>query len=173
MLQYVQILILMTTLPFLSLSQSAGINHEFKKTIDSYLSGKVDYMTIEELKQILDKPEEVIILDTREIEEFNVSHIPGALFMGYKNWNKNLLNEIDHNKKVVLYCSIGYRSEKIGKKLKSAGFKHVYNLYGSIFAWVNAGYEVFDNQGAPTPFVHGYNRSWSKWISNPGVQKVW
>lgn len=173
MFHYMHLLLLMTILPFLSFGQSAGINLEFKKTIDSYLSGKVDYMTVDELKQILARSEEIIILDTREIEEFNVSRIPGAVFMGYKNWNKALINEIDHNKKVVLYCSIGYRSEKIGKKLKSAGFKHVYNLYGSIFAWVNAGYEVHDIQGIPTPFVHGYNRSWSKWISNPKVQKVW
>ena len=173
MLPYVQLLILMLTLPLVSFCQSAGINHEFKKTIDSYLSGKVDYMTVEELKQILDKSEDIIILDTREIEEFNVSHIPGAVFMGYKNWNKSLINEIDQNKKVVLYCSIGYRSEKIGKKLKRAGFNHVYNLYGSIFAWVNAGHQVHDILGIPTPFVHGYNRSWSKWISHPGVQKVW
>lgn len=45
---------------------------------------------------------------------------------------------------VVLYCFIGYCSEKVVEQFWEWGFIKVYNLYGSIFEWVNQGYFVVD-----------------------------
>ena len=39
--------------------------------------------------------------------------------------------------------------------------KRVFNLSGSIFAWVNQGNPVVNKQG-PTRFVHPYNRHWGQ-----------
>ena len=66
---------------------------------------------------------------------------------------------------IVVYCSIGYRSEKIGKKIKNLGFSRVYNLYGGIFEWSNRAYPLIDNQKKKTIKVHGYNQDWGKWLS--------
>ena len=72
-----------------------------------------------------------------------------------------------------MYCSIGYRSEKVGEELKKMGFKNVYNLYGSIFEWVNQGNEVVDENEKVTEKVHTYNKRWSKWIEDGKAEKVW
>jgi 3-mercaptopyruvate sulfurtransferase SseA len=59
---------------------------------------------------------------------------------------------------------VGYRSGKIGEKLKKMGFTNVYNLYGGIFEWKNRGYEVHNNQNSVTDSVHAYNRAWSVFL---------
>lgn len=64
---------------------------------------------------------------------------------------------------VIVYCSVGYRSERIGEKLQDAGFINVQNLYGGIFKWVNEGMPVYNSIG-PTKQVHGYSRSWGVWL---------
>ncbi|HMQ08209.1 MAG TPA: rhodanese-like domain-containing protein [Saprospiraceae bacterium] len=166
-------LILILLIPMNIFSQMEGISLDFKKTIDRYLSGNVQYIYVEELKLLTKSSEELIILDAREEKEYAISHIENALLIGYNPWDKNLMNSLEKNKTIVIYCSIGYRSEKIGEKLLKAGFTDVRNLYGSIFAWVNAGNPVYDQHGQITPFIHGYNKSWSKWISNPKYQKIW
>ena len=74
------------------------------------------------------------------------------------------------NKTIVVYCSIGYRSEKIAEKLRRKGYT-VFNLYGGIFDWKNKGNTVVDSLGNTTEKVHAYNEAWSKWLFNG--QKVY
>ena len=114
-----------------------------------------------------------IILDAREIEEFNVSHIPNAQHIGYKKFKPESLAHIEKDQRIIVYCSIGYRSEKIGEKIQEMGYSKVYNLYGSIFEWVNQGNPVVNLEGELTPNVHTYNKKWSKWVLNPKMKKVY
>ena len=107
----------------------------------------------------------VLLLDARELEEFNVSHLSNAKFVGYKNFNIDSLSYTDKKQPIVVYCSVGYRSEKISEKLISAGFTNVQNLYGGIFEWKNKKLEVFDANGV-TNNVHPYSKSWGLWLKN-------
>jgi len=102
-----------------------------------------------------------------------VGHIPGASYLGYQDFDVERLKNLPYDSRIVLYCSIGYRSEKIGEKLQKLGYTHVYNLYGSIFDWVNRGYPVVDEDGNLTAQVHTYNRAWSKWVEEGAAVKVW
>lgn len=105
-----------------------------------------------------------VLLDTREIKEYQVSHIPGAIWVGFSDFDIKRLAGISKDQVVVVYCSIGVRSETIGKKLKTLGFEKVFNLYGGIFHWVNEGNSVEAN-GRPTTKVHAYNRVWGVWLN--------
>jgi 3-mercaptopyruvate sulfurtransferase SseA len=69
------------------------------------------------------------------------------------------LQDIPKDETIVVYCSIGARSQDIGKKLKSAGYKEVYNLYGGIFHWVNEDYPVYKNE-EETDEVHAFSKIW-------------
>ena len=73
----------------------------------------------------------------------------------------------------MLYCSIGYRSEKVGEKLQRLGYTKVYNLYGSIFESVNVGNEVVDQNGKKVKKVHTYNKDWSQWVDETKTKKIW
>ncbi len=119
----------------------------------------------------LQQQRSVVLLDTRSPEEYAVSHLPNARFVNYDSFEASDVSEVDKDAEVVVYCAVGYRSERVGEALQKAGYQHVQNLYGGIFAWKNAGKVVVNRQGQPTDSVHTYNRTWSKWLEE-GV-KVW
>jgi rhodanese-related sulfurtransferase len=144
-------------------------NPKFDKQVATWLRFTVPTISPDSLKKLSD----IVILDAREREEYAISHLPNALFIGYNHMEKAVLTPIPKNKPIVVYCSIGYRSEKIGEKLQKMGFTKVYNLYGSIFEWVNQGNFVVNTEGGQTTKVHTFNKSWSKWVDNPDIQKVW
>jgi rhodanese-related sulfurtransferase len=150
--------------------QKTATTDDFSQMVNEYLSFSVPVINTEDLYKIRN---EIVLLDARELEEYNVSHIKNAIFIGYKNFDKSKLKGIPKNKKIVVYCSIGYRSEKIGEQLQKLGYKNVYNLYGSLFAWVNRGYEVVDANNKITYTVHGYDATWAKWITNKRYKKVY
>ncbi len=106
----------------------------------------------------------VVLLDTRARREFEVSHLKNARWVGFDDFDLSRVADIPKDTKIVVYCTVGVRSEKIGEKLMAAGFKNVRNLYGSIFEWVNQGNPVFDAQQHPTPRVHAYSRVWGVWL---------
>ena len=97
--------------------------------LKKYNSEAIPYITVEELKQTKNG---AILLDTREREEYNVSHLKNAIYTGYNHFNLDSVEKHIPNKNnpIVVYCSLGVRSEKIGIKLKAAGYTNVKNLYG-------------------------------------------
>lgn len=144
----------------------------FDKMCKGYIKGTVPIAKATQLKFEQSKNKDLIILDARERSEYNVSHIQGATFVGYDNFDINSVSTIDKSSKVYVYCSIGYRSEKIGEKLQKAGYENVYNLYGGIFAWANAGYPLVDSKGKSTIEVHGYNKRWAKWLNKSTTRPI-
>lgn len=154
----------------LSLVYGQVVSEDFDKEIASLLSYSVPIMTVDDLEEY-DEP--LLILDAREIEEYNTSHIPSAIHFGYKNPLFHKLDQIDKKQPILLYCSVGYRSEKIGEDLLDMGYLYVYNLYGSIFEWANQGNRVVNSEDEATSKVHTYNKKWSQWIINPEIEKVW
>ncbi|MFC5624146.1 rhodanese-like domain-containing protein [Algoriphagus winogradskyi] len=104
------------------------------------------------------------VLDTREKEEFAVSHLEGANWVGYETFSMKKLASLDKNKPVLVYCTVGARSQEIGKKLKEAGFSEVYNLYGGLIEWANEERPIF-HEGFPTNQVHTYSKSWGIWLN--------
>ncbi len=116
---------------------------------------------------------ESVILDARETAEFDVSHIEGALQIGYDTPDFNILKDLPLDTEIVVYCSIGYRSEKIGEKLQERGYTNVSNLYGGIFEWSNREYELVDTNGQKTNIVHTYSRRWSKWVNPDKATLTW
>ena len=139
---------------------------DFNKMADKMAKGDAKDIIVDDLLRI---KKEVVLLDSRELEEYKTSHIPSAQWIGYDDFSIERLNDIDKDAKIVVYCSVGYRSERISEKLMKAGFKNVYNLKGSIFKWYNEGYKVVDESGNPTKKIHGYNKKWSKWIKNGDI----
>lgn len=106
----------------------------------------------------------VVWLDARAWREYEVSHLAGAAFVGYDDFDLSRVAAVPKNARVVVYCSVGYRSEKVVGKLLAAGFTNVSNLVGGIFEWVNQGHPVVDLAGQPTENVHAYDRVWGVWL---------
>jgi rhodanese-related sulfurtransferase len=147
-----------------------------QESIDNLLkvfnTHSIPYISVEELRR-LQMNEPVVILDAREKEEYEVSHIASAKYIGFTEFtSENILKEITNkNTPLVVYCSLGIRSEEIGEKLKKEGFTNVKNLYGGIFKWKNKGYPVIDTSGNNTEKVHAYSIVWGKWLTK--AEKVY
>jgi rhodanese-related sulfurtransferase len=132
-------------------------------TLDKFNKESVPYISLTELY----KRQDVALLDSREKEEFEVSHLKNAVWVGHREFSIDsvLKNFPDKNSAVVVYCSIGVRSENIGEKLMEAGYSRVENLYGGIFEWKNKGYPVYDQGGEETGKIHAFSRKWGKLLT--------
>lgn len=105
----------------------------------------------------------ILFVDAREPKEYAVSRIKGAIPVGYDHFEQDKLSSVPKDRRIVVYCSVGYRSEKIAEKLIAAGYKNVSNLYGGIFEWVNQDHPVVDENGTSRK-VHAYNKTWGVWL---------
>jgi rhodanese-related sulfurtransferase len=126
----------------------------------------VPLLSDNEVDSILKSNIAIHLYDTRTRQEFDVSHIPGAIWIGE---NDTLSYNAEGTLPVVVYCSIGYRSGKAGERLLQAGYPRVYNLNGGIFHWVNSGRKVVNNKGVTTDSIHGYSPLWGRWINKGTV----
>ena len=123
-------LLIVLVIPILFQNQLSGqVQHtdaEYHEMLDDLYSWSVPVMMPEEL--LANGPGKYILLDARERKEFEISHLEGAVYTGYNKVEEEVLAKLPKNKPVVVYCSVGYRSERIGEKLKAMGFERVYNL---------------------------------------------
>lgn len=148
----------------LSIFQTLAVSAQSKSfdlLLRSMIKKTVPIIKVQELKS---QKEKVVLLDARERKEFEVSHLRDARYVGFNDFSIESIKDIPKNSPIVVYCSIGVRSEKIGEKLLAAGYTNVRNCYGSIFEWVNQGNEVVDMEEKTTQKVHAYNQKWGVWV---------
>ena len=134
----------------------------FKLMLDSIFDRGIPQVSVEEFIRM--KKTEVFVLDTREKEEYEVSHLKNARHAGYFWFDMRSVYDIPLDAQIVLYCSIGDRSEKIAQKLINSGYKHVYILYGGIFEWVNSGQPVYNRKSVQTSEIHTFSRKLARWV---------
>ena len=153
----------------LPLLASCPGNQNMKDVLEMHNEESVPYIQVSELANSSD----LTLLDTRANEEFKVSHLENAKWVGYDQFDIDdfILNYPDKNMPLVVYCSIGVRSEDIGEQLLEAGYTRVQNLYGGIFEWKNKGYPVVDPQREKTEKVHAYSKYWGRLLTN--AEKVY
>lgn len=123
---------------------------------------EVRQVSAEDLRSRLDSGREAtIVLDVRTTEEYEVSHLKGAIRVDPDGDLPDFLRTLDHEAPVVAYCSVGYRSSRLVERLRKEGFTDAKNLEGSIFEWANKGYPL-ERDGAQVQEVHPYDAEWSR-----------
>lgn len=143
--------------------QANAQSKKFERMLKKNIQKTVPVVRVSELNSNTD----YIILDARELKEHKVSRIPKSFLIGYDNFKLEEISQLipDKQTSILLYCSVGIRSELIGEKLIAAGYKEVYNLYGGIFEWKNQNNILLDSLGNPTEKVHTFSKEWSKWLT--------
>ncbi|MBE0481156.1 MAG: MBL fold metallo-hydrolase [Dehalococcoidia bacterium] len=96
---------------------------------------------VHDLKAMIDRGEDMIVLDDRKDDEWNSGHIEGAMHV-YVGHIPERMAEIPREKPVAMVCSTGRRAGMGGSILLREGFREVYNVLGSMTAWRAAGYPV-------------------------------
>jgi rhodanese-related sulfurtransferase len=145
---------------FFITNQTFGQSVAYEQMLNLLLKKSVIPIKISEAS----KQKSAYFFDTRTKKEFQVSHIPKAQWIGYESFKLSILKNIPKNANIILYCSVGARSEQIGEKIKAAGYQNVRNLWGGMFEWVNMGQPILDKNNKPTNKVHAYSPEWGVWL---------
>jgi adenylyltransferase/sulfurtransferase len=96
----------------------------------------MDALTSTELKAELDRGEQVVIVDVREPQEYQINRLPGSLLIPLGDLPKRYV-ELDPNANIVMQCKSGMRSAKGQEFLRSKGFTRVRNLTGGVLGWID------------------------------------
>jgi rhodanese-related sulfurtransferase len=135
-------------------------------------------LTAEQFEARLAASADVVIFDVRDRAEFEVSRLPGAVLVEPHITAQEFIQRHGEDlagKTVLLYCSVGVRSSALAQRIESsartAGADGVFNLSGGAFSWHNTGRRLVADNG-DTEKVHGYNRSWSRYVDFDNLVKL-
>jgi len=96
-----------------------------------------------DVKAMIEKKENMILLDVRDGGEYSAGHLPGAMNISRGTLEFNVFGKIpDQNTKVYVYCKTKARSTLATKTLTDLGYKNAMLVDISFEDWVKAGYPV-------------------------------
>lgn len=94
-----------------------------------------------DIKKRLDAGEKMILVDTREDNEWDRGHIPGAIHLGKGIIERDIEKTIpDKHAPLVLYCGGGFRSALAADNLQKMGYKNVVSMDGGWRGWAESGF---------------------------------
>lgn len=94
-------------------------------------------ITVLELKRKLEEKEPVVLVDVREPEEREVSHI-GGFHIPLANLPTQIWDLEEYKEaEIIVYCRSGARSANAVAYFLQMGFHNVSNLKGGMKAWKN------------------------------------
>ena len=111
----------------------------FLKSVDDAKS-RIKEISIDEVKQRLDRGEQFLLVDVREESEFAKDHLPGAIHLGKGVIERDIERSVpDLNTPLVLYCGGGFRSALAADNLQKMGYTRVLSMDGGIRGWREKG----------------------------------
>jgi sulfur-carrier protein adenylyltransferase/sulfurtransferase len=95
-------------------------------------------ISAKDLKGMLDRNDNIFLVDVREPNEYEIVSIPGATLIPKGEFlNGSALEQLPQDKQIVLHCKSGARSAEVLAVLKAAGFADAVHVGGGVLAWVN------------------------------------
>ena len=95
-------------------------------------------ITALELKDMLDRQDNIFLVDVREPNEYEIVSIPGAVLIPKDEFLTGAaLEKLPQDKRIVLHCKSGVRSAECLAVVKNAGFSDAVHVGGGIVSWVN------------------------------------
>ena len=95
-------------------------------------------ITASELKDMLDREDNIFLVDVREPNEYEIVSIPGAVLIPKGEFLSGAaLERLPQDKRIVLHCKSGARSAECLAVVKDAGFADAVHVGGGVLAWVN------------------------------------
>ena len=99
-----------------------------------------------DLKERLDWGEPALtIIDVREREAFNTSHISGAISLPMNELVNRALINLELTRDLYVYGSTDEQTASAAAQLRTAGYQNVAELRGGLAAWKAAGYPIKGN----------------------------
>lgn len=104
------------------------------QVMSSVIAG-ISHFDVRELKSVLDdSANDSIVIDVREVEEYEAGHIPGIPLIPMGEII-DYLDQFDRNREYIFVCRSGRRSLEVAKFFKNNGFDKVHNYLGGMLQW--------------------------------------
>jgi rhodanese-related sulfurtransferase len=100
----------------------------------SYLDAEDFEISATSLKARLDQGDQLVLLDVRELFEYQICNLPGSILIPMSELPARM-SELDIAREMIVYCHHGIRSARVVSWLRHNGFKNTRNLAGGIDAW--------------------------------------
>ncbi len=103
----------------------------------------VKELTVDDVKQKLEREEKFHLVDVREESEWAAGHLPGAEYLGKGIIERDIEGAIpETSAEIVLYCGGGFRSALAAENLQKMGYTNVYSMDGGFRGWKEKGLTV-------------------------------
>ena len=96
-------------------------------------------VSAEEAARLIGTLNNLVILDVRTQEEYDIEHIQNAVLIPVQEL-ENRIDKLFKDETLLVYCRTGNRSQTAVNILEENGFTKIYNMNGGITAWKSAGY---------------------------------
>src|SRR5690606_6266390 len=94
-------------------------------------------ITALELKEMMDRGDDIFLVDVREPNEYEICRIPGSVLIPKGEFlDGSALEKLPQDKKIVLHCKSGGRSAEALAVVKNAGFSDAVHVGGGILSWI-------------------------------------
>ncbi len=104
---------------------------------------RIRELSVDEVKEKLDKREKFLLIDVREESEWAKDHLPGAIHVGKGIIERDIEERVpDVNTPLVLYCGGGFRSALAADNLQKMGYKNVLSMDGGVRGWREKGFPL-------------------------------
>lgn len=132
-----------TFLVALSLLSACGKSpSERGSTQTTQATGSIEQVDAAQFKKLTESPN-ALVLDVRTAAEVAEGHLPNAVNIDiYGSDFMAKVQQLPKDREILVYCTVGARSQQAADILSKQGFVKVYNLDGGIVAWQRNGFEV-------------------------------
>ena len=142
------------------------IHNEIQASFD-----RVEHINAEEFLAL--DPQQIVVFDVREPEEYAISHLAGAVQIDPSIDADSFFDEYKGllaGKTAVFYCSVGWRSSQLAQRvdevLDDEGVVGSFNLMGGLFKWHNEARPLMSSAKQATSSIHPYDSMWGKLIED-------
>jgi hydroxyacylglutathione hydrolase len=123
-----------------------NISGYLREGIENWIEGAyptehLGLLTVRELKERLEREDDIVVLDVRSDEDYGRGHVRGAINV-YCGELQDRVGELPLEKSIAIICSVGYRSTLAASIIRMNGCTDAYIVLGGTKAWKAAGYPV-------------------------------
>jgi len=100
---------------------------------------RITEITPAQVKEIHDRGDEVIYLDVREPNEWNLGRIPRAVHLPRGNIESKVEGIVDRLQRVIIYCARANRSALAADTMQQMGYENVASMSEGFGGWIATG----------------------------------
>ena len=116
--------------------------HKTATDLVNEAKARIKEVTPRDVQRMQERGENIVYLDVREPQEWNLGHLPRAIHIPRGLLESSIEARVPREQKVVIYCASGNRSAFAADTLQQMGYEDVASMSGGFRGWAESGGEV-------------------------------